>query len=143
MDGDVRRGIEWDATRHVLRFYRLLDERAGEPAGEYFDEHGTWERMGTAHEGLAAIDRALASRDPHLGIRHVVSNLVADVADADSVTVTSYVTVFLDRAADREPALLGAPKSIWANTTTLVRSGTGWKITWHGGRLVMTRPDLP
>ena len=143
MDADTRRGIEWDATRHVLRFYRSLDERTLEPAAEYFDASGTWERMGTVHDGLAAIDQALAGRDPRLGIRHVVSNLVADVADADHVTVTSYVTVFLDRAAGDGPALLGAPKSVWANTTALVRRETGWRITWHGGRLVMTRPDLP
>jgi hypothetical protein len=144
MDDSIRRGIEWDATRHVLRFYRSLDERTVESAAGYFDDHGTWERMGTVHDGVAAIDQALADRDPRLAIRHVVSNLIADVADAENVTVTSYVAVYLDRTAGEGPgpALLGAPKSIWANTTRLVRRETGWRITWHGGRLVMTRPDL-
>ena len=61
MDDGVRRGIEWDATQHVLRFYRSLDERTGEPAGEYFDDHGTWERMGTEHDGLAAIEKTIGA----------------------------------------------------------------------------------
>ncbi|NMO91714.1 nuclear transport factor 2 family protein [Actinomycetospora sp. TBRC 11914] len=142
MDDDARRGIEWDATRHVLRFYRALDERTPGSSAAYFDEHGTWERMGTPHHGRAAIDAALAARDPQLAIRHVVSNLVADVEDADHVTVTSYVTVFLDRDAGEGPGRLAAPKSIWANTTTLVRREAGWRITRHGGRIVMTRPDI-
>ena len=140
MDDHLRRGIEWDAAQHLLRFYRSLDERTISSASDYFDEGGTWERMGTPHEGLPAIDAAVANRDPHLGIRHVITNLVADVVDPDHVTLTSYATVYLDRAAGDGPALMAAPKAIWANTTRLVRRPAGWRITWHGGRAVMTRP---
>lgn len=140
MDVEQRRAIEWDAIQHVLRFYRALDRSDYAAAVECFDDTGTWDRMGALHHGRAAITDALAGRDEHLQIRHVVSNLVADVADDDRVTVTSYVVVFLDRTGGDGPGKLDVPKSIWSNTTNLVFAGDGWRITAHGGDVVMTRP---
>lgn len=124
---DERRAIEWDCARLVSLYARLNDEgRWGEVAALYAED-GVMTRP-TAPEspvaGRAAIRAAFEARPPRT-TRHVCSNIVVDVIDADHATGSSVMLLFTAYG----PPLVGNFND------RFVRTAEGWRFAERRGSL--------
>jgi uncharacterized protein (TIGR02246 family) len=76
----------------VARYCHALDRGDGEGWASAFTEDGRFETVGRfAHEGRAAIAKALGSRTPYRS-RHFPCNLLIEV-DGDTATMRAYLKV--------------------------------------------------
>ncbi len=124
---DERRAIEWDCARLVSLYARLNDEgRWGEVAALYAEDGVMTRPTAPALPiaGRAAIRAAFEARPPRT-TRHVCSNIVVDVIDADHATGSNVMLLFTAYG----PPLVGNFDD------RFVRTAAGWRFAERRGSL--------
>jgi len=135
--------IEQACQRLINRFALYNDMGQFEQLAALFAEDGAFARPTTPDDfivGRAAILESFTSRPGGKVTRHLLSNTVIDVQDADHATAISYVTQY--SANPDSPAKFG----LKANPTQLVgeyydsfvRTAEGWKFAKRSGRVSIT-----
>ncbi|PZQ78103.1 MAG: hypothetical protein DI563_01365 [Variovorax paradoxus] len=130
MDRDAERAIEWDCGQVLLRFYDAFDAWDYDGMAAQFIEDGVWHRAGKALKGREAIVAELHRRPTTQVIRHVVTNLIVDVQDADHAQARLYLTAYRHDAGEPRvvPAPMRGPALLLVVTAKLMRSTEGWLI---------------
>lgn len=127
---DAQRAIEWDCGQVLLRFYDAFDawDYAGMVA--LCTDDVVWHRAGKSLAGHAAIVAELERRPSTQTIRHVVTNLLVDVRDAQHADARLYLTAYRhDGAGERlVPAPMQLPALLLVVTARLRREAPGWRI---------------
>lgn len=130
MGRDAERAIEWDCGQVLLRFYDAFDAWDYDGMAALFTEDGVWHRAGKALKGREAIVAEMHRRPTTQVIRHVVTNLIVDVDDAEHAKARLYLTAY--RHDDGEtrvvPAPMRGPVLLLVVDADLVRTTEGWRI---------------
>lgn len=115
----------------VTRFYRHLDERAGEALAALMLPGGVWHRQGEALSGAEAIAAALARRSPTMRIHHLLTNAFAVPDGNGGAEVTAYMLVVRHEPGGPldGPAPLGGIETIRTVRATLRETPEGWRIS--------------
>ncbi len=104
MDREPEREIEQEIEKLIAKYYWHVDHREFDKAVELFTEDAEWIAMAVNLNGR---DEILEALKPALGtgtIRHVVTNFVANVIDADRATCNFYHTIYYTPDAEFETA---------------------------------------
>ena len=136
--------IEQACAGLAIRFSRYNDQRDFEALASLFTEDGAFARPTDPDNFTTGRDNILAAfkaRPNDRITRHLITNIVVDVTDADNATGTCYATLFM-APADAEKAKFG----VKANASQLVgefdmafaRTKEGWKIARQTGRIIFT-----
>ncbi len=130
MERDAQRAIEWDCGQVLLRFYDAFDawDYAGMVA--LCTEDVVWHRAGKELVGRAAILAELEGRSITQTIRHVITNLLVDVRDANHADARLYLMAYRHDGAGRRlvPAPMQLPALLVVVTARLVSTDRGWRI---------------
>jgi hypothetical protein len=135
MTPDVRRAAEQDSAKAVTAFFALLDAREHEKQWSQMTSGGAWDRAGQILDTREKFLAAMAGRPEHLTIRHMITNLLVDVAaDGNTATATFNLLVFA-YLADRGngPAPMAPPSAISAFRAQLRPEGAVWRIAYLDG----------
>lgn len=136
MDAIERLLIEADCTRLMTEFANCSDTFDYDRAVELFVPDCRFSRADEVFEGQDGLRFALSRRPLDRMTRHIVSNVLIDIASADTASGTAYSLVFgyrgkLEKGAE---APLGGPDSLIHYNAEFTRTGAGWRIaTWHIG----------
>lgn len=85
-------------------FFGHLDERRYEELAAMFPPGGRWLRQGKWLEGRAAILAAMNARSASVRVRHIISNVIVRLRNADEAHVQAYLTAYR-QLAGQAPAL--------------------------------------
>lgn len=126
-----RRELEADCERVVLSVYRHLDEFDYARLVELFAPDGVWQREGRELKGRAQILANLEQRPRNQVVRHLITNLIVDIAPPAGARVTGYNTAYraLETAPDVVPVEIDAPLGLWVLRAELVSFRDLWLIT--------------
>jgi len=130
MNRDARRSIEQDSARAVTAFFSALDARDYQKQWDQMTRDGCWNRSGEALDSRETFLAAMARRPAHLTIRHMITNLLVDVADDGASAVATFnimVHVFEGDRGDK-PAPMAPPSAISAFRAQLRPVGEDWRI---------------
>lgn len=136
MDDLQRLTIESDCIRLMNQFSWCVDAMDYDGVVALFTPDCTFGRADVYYQGHEGLRQSLAARAPDRITRHVVSNAVVDVVDADNARGKAYCLVFGHRGALNAAgeAALGVPDSLILYTGEFKRSPEGWRISrWHIG----------
>ncbi|WP_374572197.1 nuclear transport factor 2 family protein [Phenylobacterium sp.] len=94
-----------------------------------------WNRGGRWREGGADIEAALLERPAGLFVRHLITNLEAELREDGSAVCSYYLSAFSSRAAkDGPPPYPAAAPVLMADYRAVcVRTETGWSYKELGG----------
>lgn len=122
--------VEAACRRLAVAYGRFIDLYDDEGVLGLFTPDAVWQRPGQPPlRGQGDIRRFLASRDRATLMRHVMSNFMIDVIDADHASGVSYWTGYV--AADPAPRMTAtarAPFSVGEYHDQYVRGPQGWRI---------------
>jgi hypothetical protein len=136
MDALARLTIEAECVRLMNRFTWAVDAMDYDQVVSLFVPDCVFSRADKSYPGHAGLRTSLEGRPHDRTTRHVLTNIVIDVADADHASGKSYCTVFGHRGAlaPGAEAPLGVPDSLILYEGAFVRTDTGWRIArWHIG----------
>jgi hypothetical protein len=123
--------IERECERLVMAYCHYVDRgRAGEVADLFCDE-GIWDSGEREMVGREAIARAFLQRQENSGriSRHVCTNLLIEVIDAETATGVVYLTLYRhDGPPDRKLAPSDVPAMIGEYRDRFVRTSDGWRF---------------
>ena len=127
---EAARAIESDCTQVLTRFFNAFDHWRYDDMVAMFAPDGVWHRAGKSLKG-AAILEALNARSRTQTVRHVVTNIQVDVADASRAEFILYVTAYMHDTGTKAtgPPKIQSPYLLLVVLGTLVRVGEDWKIT--------------
>ena len=127
---EAARAIEADCTQVLTRFFNAFDQWRYDDMVAMFAPHGVWHRAGKSLNGAAAILEALNARSRTQTVRHVVTNIQVDVADASRAEFILYVTAYMHDTGTKvtRPPKIQSPYLLLVVPGTLVRVGEDWKI---------------
>ena len=122
---------EHEISRLITRFALLNDAGDWEAVAATFTADGRFVRPagGDAIVGREAILASFASRPPRKS-RHLIANIVVDVASADAATARSSMLLYTapaGEAAASSPALIGGFRD------RLARASDGWRFAERVG----------
>ncbi|OYW45851.1 MAG: hypothetical protein B7Z08_01240 [Sphingomonadales bacterium 32-68-7] len=139
MTQDERRAIEADCERLIKDYVNLNDAQDWFAVAALYTEDarmGRPSQPGTFVEGRKAILDAFLARPPRAQ-RHVISNVVVDVDDADHARAFSVIVLY-----QGDPAEPGELPTMSANSPLigwyrdrLVRTEHGWRFAERAGGL--------
>jgi ketosteroid isomerase-like protein len=110
MDELGRLLIERACERLVHRYARLIDAYDYAAFMDLWAGDATWVMLGNAMTGTDAIRAGLEARDPTMICRHMVTNILIDVEDADHASGHCYTISFhVSGARGHEPGPLQSP----------------------------------
>ncbi|MBP0590411.1 nuclear transport factor 2 family protein [Paraburkholderia sp. LEh10] len=120
-------------SRQLLRLFHCLDHGSYGELLNLFAVDAEWQRQGKRHIGHDSIRSMLDARAKSRIVRHAASNVLCQVAGADSMIVTAYVTGFLyDNAqGEKPPFKITGPFRFLESTTEFQISATSALILKH------------
>jgi hypothetical protein len=136
MDALKRLTIEAECTRLMNRFSWAVDAMDYDQVVSLFVPDCVFSRADKAYQGHAGLRTSLAGRPTDRATRHVASNIIVDIADADHAAGKAYCLVFGHKGAmpPGAEAPLGVPDSLILYDVKFVRTPAGWRIAhWHIG----------
>jgi ketosteroid isomerase-like protein len=138
MTEQERRAIEQDCERLIKLYVNLNDAQDWEAVAALYTEDARFARPSKPDafvHGRAAILAGFVARPPRAQ-RHVMANIVVDVADADNARAFSVIVLYQgDPAPEGElPAMSGPPLIGWFRDK-LVRTPEGWRFAERVGGL--------
>ena len=141
MDRDEERAIEWECQRILTRFCLFNDCNQSDELANLFTTDGVWFRLGKALKGRESIRKAMESRPAEALHRHLLSNVLVTVIDADHAEVSSSKSIYYHDAGETldKPVPLNGPKWVSAYTDSFVRSEDGWRIERMEGATLFER----
>lgn len=131
---------EAEVTRLVI-YYAALNDAGDFPAlAATYVEDGVYVRPSGGEKviGRAAILASFMARPPRLS-RHVVGNIVVDVADAETATARSTILLYTAPAGPL-PAVATGPGLLGGFEDRLVRESDGWRFAERRGWVDLTIP---
>ncbi len=138
MDRYERIAIEAECTRVINHYVNLSDAGRWQELCDLFTEDALFARPSAPDkpiQGRAAILNAFTSR-PARASRHVCSNIVIDVVDAQTATAFSVVTLFLGKdAPDGGLPIMDPTPLVGSFEDRLVRQGEAWRFAERRGGL--------
>jgi len=127
---DERRAIEWDCARLVALYANLNDAAHWADLAALYAEDGIMTRPSAPDieiRGHTAILAAFRARPPRL-TRHVCSNVVIDVEDADHARGTSAMVLYTGTT----PPAVG-----WFHDR-FIRTTAGWRFSERRGTMTFS-----
>jgi len=139
LNEDQRRAIEADCERLIKLYVNLNDAQDWEAVAALYTDDARFARPskpGEFTEGRAAILASFTARPPRAQ-RHVISNIVVDVEDADNARGFSVIVLYMGDKAEDGGLPVQDPKSplIGTYTDRLVRTAEGWRFAERVGGL--------
>jgi hypothetical protein len=131
MNATKRLQIERECERLVTRYCHYVDHGQAERIAELFTKDGAWRAPGIEMKGHEELRRGFAARQANRGrmSRHVCSNLLVDVIDADTATGVVYLTLYRhDGEEGRRTSPLEGPEMVGEYRDRFVRTPDGWRI---------------
>jgi hypothetical protein len=136
MEDGQQLAIEAACARLMNQFGWAVDAMDYDAVVALFTTDCVFSRADVAYEGHAGLRRSLEARPRDRTTRHLSTNVIIDVDDADHASGKAYCLVFGHRGplnADGEAAL-GTPDSLILHSGAFVRTPQGWRISrWHIG----------
>ena len=125
---EMRRAIEWDCQQVMLRFYESYDDWQYEEMLDMCTPDAVWFRSGTELQGREMIHEAIKTRSTTQVVRHVITNMVVDVHDANTATVRFLLTAYrFDNGTKQQVApLIDAPILLLVVNTEMVQHENRW-----------------
>jgi len=144
MDIKQQQSIELACARLVNLYYQYNDNRNFKAASELFTEDGAMARPTDPESftvGKANILAAWEARPNDRIARHVISNIIITVEDAEHARGTCYATLFM-APIDAEKAKFGVKASasqlVGEFDMDFVLTEEGWKIARTTGAVIFT-----
>jgi len=144
MDIKQQQSIELACARLVNLYYQYNDNRNFKAASELFTEDGVMARPTDPENftvGKANILAAWEARPNDRIARHVISNIIITVEDAEHARGTCYATLFM-APIDAEKAKFGVKASasqlVGEFDMDFVLTEEGWKIARTTGAVIFT-----
>ena len=144
MDIKQQQSIELACARLVNLYYQYNDNRNFKAASELFTEDGAMARPTDPENftvGKANILAAWEARPNDRIARHVISNIIITVEDAEHARGTCYATLFM-APIDAEKAKFGVKASasqlVGEFDMDFVLTEEGWKIARTTGAIIFT-----
>ncbi|MFC4256777.1 nuclear transport factor 2 family protein [Altererythrobacter xixiisoli] len=139
MNEEQRRAIEADCERLIKLYVNLNDAQDWDAVAALYTEDARFARPskpGEFVEGRAAILTSFTARPPRAQ-RHVISNIVVDVEDADNARGFSVIVLYMGDRPEDGGLPVQDPKSplIGTYTDRLVRTAEGWRFAERVGGL--------
>lgn len=132
MERDEEHAIAWDCQKVWRQYYHYVDHHEYEKAVKLFTEDVTWRVERLDLKGRDEILEALYGGLGNDTIRHVVSNTVVNVIDADHAELSEYHTIYYSREGRREdmdgPLQFEGPHRLGDSFAKMRRVGDEWQI---------------
>jgi ketosteroid isomerase-like protein len=128
LDAIKRMEIERACERLVNVYANRIDAYDYEGFLKLWAEDAVWNVLGKEWRGHAGIRRGLEARDQTMICRHLVSNIVIDVADENRASGVCYTIAYrVLNARGKAPALFEPPQFLVDYRDSFVRdSRRGW-----------------
>ncbi|MER2535673.1 MAG: nuclear transport factor 2 family protein [Rhizobiaceae bacterium] len=125
-----RRSIEHDCEKVIQNLFYAIDEFDYDSVVDSFTRDGIWHRFGKAVTGHEAIRSELNARSNFQVIRHIATNVIVNVLDADTASAVVYVKTYKhdDGTPAPTPVELRAPMLLGVVSARLSRQADGWRI---------------
>ena len=148
MDRDQERAIEWECQRTIRRYYGHVDAYEYDQAVLMFTADVDWMTLDVKLDGRQEILEGLHGGLGAGTIRHMVTNTVVNVIDADHATARSYVSLYSspDIRIDQHegPIAFEGPNLLGDLFDELTRTDEGWRIERRRGYGIFKREsDAP
>ena len=148
MDRDQERAIEWDCQKTMRQYYDYVDHRDFDSAANLFTEDIDWFSHGVKLQGRKELREGLQAALGEGTIRHVLSNTVVNVIDADNAELNEYHTLYYVADAEFEnvdgPLAFEVPDRVIDCYAALRRTPEGWRIAKRRAPIIFRRnPDEP
>ncbi len=130
-----RATIQRDIEQMIFRFFLHLDEQQYDEVSQMMAPAGTWLRNNVLLKGPEGVREAMRSRPAGLTTRHLITNIVVDIADSDHAEVTYYMTVFV-HAGDAKPTgpmKMDVPMHVSIFRQKVARVSGAWRIAELSG----------
>jgi hypothetical protein len=131
MNATERFEIERECERLVTRYCHYVDHGQAERIAELFTKDGAWRAPGIEMKGQEELRRGFSARQANRGrmSRHVCSNGLVEVIDADHATGVVYLTLYRhDGEEGRRTSPLDGPEMVGEYRDRFVRTPDGWRI---------------
>jgi SnoaL-like protein len=136
--------IERTCERLSVAYARHVDFGEYEAYLALFAEDARLDLGGDVMEGREAIRRFLAQRPRNLRSRHVFTNLMVEVIDADHARGITYLTLYRhvgDESLGAGPIDFPGPAGIGHYEDEYVRTPAGWRFASRKLHLAFRRAD--
>ena len=131
MNETERAEIERACERLSIAYAHHVDFRAYDRFAELFADDGLLD-VGTPMHGKAAIARGMSRRSDRLRSRHVLTNILIAVVDADHATGISYLTLYRHIGDESlqydKPVSFKHPAAVGHYSDTFIRTDQGWRF---------------
>jgi hypothetical protein len=127
--------IQRDIEQMIFRFFLHLDEQEYDQLSSLMASTGTWLRNKILLRGPADVREAMRSRPAGFTTRHLITNVIVDVADSDHADATYYMTVFVHSGEEKPTAAvkIDVPMHVSIYRQKVVRTPDGWRIAELSG----------
>lgn len=142
---------EHACQRLCIAFHVNVDAYRHDHIVALFVADATWHHKSGLLEGQEAIASYLEGKSTYPLVRHLVTNVLIDVADADNASGVAYVTVFYAEPAPGLPPLLQVPTVLATYHDTFRRTDEGWRFAsrrpeltlqaWNFSEMINTKDD--
>jgi len=118
----------------IMGLFRDLDENRYESLAARFAPAGVWHRQGKVLQGRDAIVQALELRSRTQRIHHLITNLAADVVEADRCVMRGYMSVVRHDSGVplTGPAPLSGIENIRTTHVELAKTDGRWLVVKMG-----------
>ena len=124
-----RIAAEQACARLTIACSLLYDSRDAEGFVALWSEDGVWETTRGPMCGHDTIRRHFGTRPPASLGRHITTNVMIAVIDAEHATGTCYFTYYSSAdPGDERPATIAGPQFVGQYFDTYVKTGAGWRL---------------
>lgn len=128
MNTDERDRIERACERLIIAYARYADTCDDENFAALFTDDGRLHRGTDTVVGREAIRAAMGTRRRDSVVRHLCSNILVDVIDADTASAVSAMTLYRSFGSGEMPAALPPVEMIVDYHDRFRRTADGWRI---------------
>jgi len=132
MDDVQRMLIERACERLQIEYCHLVDHGSAAGIADLFTADGVWAAGKRSFDGMEAIRANFQKRQDNAGrrSRHVCSNPLIEVRDADNATGTVYLILYRhDDPEDARTRPTALPEMVGAYRDTFRRTNAGWRFS--------------
>jgi hypothetical protein len=123
--------VERECERLVTAYCHYVDHGEAASIADLFVDDGVWQSGNVVMEGMDQLREGFGLRQANTTrmSRHVCSNLLLDVLDADNAKGVVYLTLYRhDGEAGRETSPLDGPALVGEYQDRFVRAPEGWRF---------------
>lgn len=136
-----RATIQRDIEQMIFRFFLHLDEQEYDQLSALMASTGTWLRNNVLLKGPEGVREAMRTRPVGFTTRHLITNIIVDIADDEHADVTYYMTVFVHQGDAKPTAAvkMDVPMHVSIFRQKVVRMAGGWRIAELSGTATFHR----